>query len=61
MLCYDRHYDREPVTCEGCSNEQHYLCNLATWCECECDGSVDWGMHEIDPDEGLEVDDGDRV
>jgi hypothetical protein len=29
-----------------------------TWCECECDGSVDWGMYEADPDEGLKVDNG---
>jgi len=39
--------------CEGCTNEQHYLCGMQTWCECECDGSTDWGLNEIDPYEGL--------
>jgi hypothetical protein len=53
MALYDRQFNREPVMCEGCTADEHWRCGLQTWCECECDGSVDWGMHEIDPDEGL--------
>ena len=43
--------------CEGCSNGQHFLCGMQTWCQCECDGLTDW--YEIDPYEGLEIVGGD--
>jgi hypothetical protein len=48
---------RDIVMCEGCTNGQHFLCGMQTWCECECDGSTDW--NEIDPYEGLEIVGGD--
>lgn len=41
------------MMCEGCTADEHWRCGMQTWCECECDGSIDWGMLEIDPDEGL--------
>ncbi len=34
---------REPLMCEGCRQGQHWLCGLQVWCECECDGSSEWG------------------
>lgn len=40
--------------CEGCTNSQHFLCGMQTWCECECDGSVEWGLNDPDPDAGFE-------
>lgn len=34
-------------TCEGCAANEHWRCGMQTWCGCECDGSLDWGM--VDP------------
>jgi len=45
--------------CEGCTVDEHWRCGMQTWCECDCDGSTDWGVFEIDPDEGLQIVGGD--
>ena len=45
------------MMCEGCTADEHWRCGMQTWCECECDGSIDWGMNEPGPDEGLEIKD----
>lgn len=26
------------MKCEACENEQHELCGMQTWCECDCAG-----------------------
>lgn len=41
------------MTCQGCTEGQHFLCGMQTWCECDCDGSTDYGAYEIDPDLGF--------
>lgn len=41
------------MMCEGCTADEHWRCGMQTWCECECDGSTDWAIHEVDPDAGL--------
>lgn len=43
------------MMCEGCTADEHWRCGMQTWCKCECDGSTDWAIHEIDPDAGLTV------
>lgn len=32
--------------CEGCLADEHWRCGMQTWCECECDGSVEWGLFD---------------
>ena len=26
------------MLCQNCEKGRHYYCNLATWCDCECEG-----------------------
>jgi len=59
LTVYDRQFNREPIMCEGCTVDEHWRCGMQTWCECDCDGSTDWGVFEIDPDEGLQIVGGD--
>jgi hypothetical protein len=37
--------------CEGCTADEHWRCGMQTWCECPCDGSVDWGMFDPSAEE----------
>jgi len=37
------------MMCIACSDENHYQCGMQTWCECDCDGSPDWGAYNPDP------------
>lgn len=39
------------MMCEGCTADEHWRCGMQTWCECECDGSADWGV--FDPPDAM--------
>ena len=26
------------MMCEACERDEHWLCGMQTWCECDCDG-----------------------
>lgn len=36
------------MMCQACENNEHYLCGMQTWCECECDGTPNWGDYSED-------------
>jgi len=44
------------MICEGCEANEHWRCGMQTWCECPCDGSIDYGAWEPDPYKGQLVD-----
>lgn len=41
--------EEERMMCEGCRNNQHYLCGMQTWCTCDCAGPDSVCFLEIDP------------
>ena len=37
------------MMCDACTNDQHELCGMQTWCACECDGPDTLFYPEYDP------------
>jgi hypothetical protein len=47
--------DFQPVMCEGCTAEEHWRCGMQTWCQCDCDGSPDWGVYDPENEAGAQL------
>ena len=45
------------MMCEACERGDHDQCGLQTWCQCDCDGTMDMFMPDYSQENDSQPDD----